>query len=102
MSDVRPVRTLLFCAGDRRVDTAALGIGARPASADEAREATGFAIGGVPPLGHERCREYQQFVLLPRRQFHVAPQVCPISRPKVSAPAPPGPTAPDEAESTRR
>ena len=45
---------MVLCAGDRRVDTAALGDGARPASPDEAREATGFAIGGVPPLGHER------------------------------------------------
>ena len=45
---------MVLCAGDRRVDTAAVGAGARPASADEAREATGFAIGGVPPLGHER------------------------------------------------
>jgi prolyl-tRNA editing enzyme YbaK/EbsC (Cys-tRNA(Pro) deacylase) len=25
----------------------------RPASADEVRAATGFAIGGVPPLGHD-------------------------------------------------
>jgi len=48
------VPAMVLCAGDRRVDTAALGDGARPASADEAREATGFAIGGVPPLGHDR------------------------------------------------
>jgi prolyl-tRNA editing enzyme YbaK/EbsC (Cys-tRNA(Pro) deacylase) len=46
--------TMVLCAGDRRVDTDRLGPGARPASAAEAREATGFAIGGVPPLGHER------------------------------------------------
>ncbi len=46
--------TMVLCAGDRRVDAAALGDGARTASADEVREATGFAIGGVPPLGHER------------------------------------------------
>jgi prolyl-tRNA editing enzyme YbaK/EbsC (Cys-tRNA(Pro) deacylase) len=46
--------TMVLCAGDRRVDTAELADDARPASADEAREATGFAIGGVPPLGHER------------------------------------------------
>jgi len=43
-----------LCAGDRRVDAAKLGDGARPARADEVREATGFAIGGVPPLGHDR------------------------------------------------
>jgi prolyl-tRNA editing enzyme YbaK/EbsC (Cys-tRNA(Pro) deacylase) len=36
------------------VDAAKLGEGARPARADEVREATGFAIGGVPPLGHDR------------------------------------------------
>jgi prolyl-tRNA editing enzyme YbaK/EbsC (Cys-tRNA(Pro) deacylase) len=46
--------TMVLCAGDRRVDTASLGVGARPAKADEVREATGFSIGGVPPLGHER------------------------------------------------
>jgi prolyl-tRNA editing enzyme YbaK/EbsC (Cys-tRNA(Pro) deacylase) len=44
--------TIVLCAGDRRVDTAKLG--GRPASAKEAREATGFAVGGVPPLGHDR------------------------------------------------
>ena len=45
---------LCLCAGDRRVDTAKLGDGVRQARGDEVREATGFAIGGVPPLGHER------------------------------------------------
>ena len=45
---------LCLCAGDRRVDTAKLGNGVRQAKGDEVREATGFAIGGVPPLGHER------------------------------------------------
>jgi prolyl-tRNA editing enzyme YbaK/EbsC (Cys-tRNA(Pro) deacylase) len=44
---------MCLCAGDRRVDPAKLGDGARAAKADEAREATGFAIGGVPPLGHD-------------------------------------------------
>jgi prolyl-tRNA editing enzyme YbaK/EbsC (Cys-tRNA(Pro) deacylase) len=43
---------LVLCAGDRRVDTARLGL--RRATADEVRQATGFAIGGVPPLGHDR------------------------------------------------
>jgi prolyl-tRNA editing enzyme YbaK/EbsC (Cys-tRNA(Pro) deacylase) len=41
---------LVLCAGDRRVDAAALGL--RRAKPDVVREATGFAIGGVPPLGH--------------------------------------------------
>ena len=45
---------LCLCAGDRRVDTAKLGHGVRQAKGDEVREATGFAIGGVPPLGHDR------------------------------------------------
>ena len=43
---------LVLCAGDRRVDTAGLEV--RRATPDEVREATGFAIGGVPPLGHDR------------------------------------------------
>jgi prolyl-tRNA editing enzyme YbaK/EbsC (Cys-tRNA(Pro) deacylase) len=42
--------TMVLCAGDRRVER----VDGRPASADEAREATGFAIGGIPPLGHDR------------------------------------------------
>jgi prolyl-tRNA editing enzyme YbaK/EbsC (Cys-tRNA(Pro) deacylase) len=42
--------TMVLCAGDRRVEQ----IAGRPATADEARSATGFAIGGVPPLGHDR------------------------------------------------
>src|SRR6266571_3959427 len=40
---------LCLCAGDRRVDTEKLGAGTRQAKGDEVREATGFAIGGVPP-----------------------------------------------------
>ena len=45
---------LVLCAGDRRVDTALVGDQVRRATPEEVREATGFAIGGVPPLGHER------------------------------------------------
>ena len=41
--------TMVLCAGDRRVTR----IDGRPASAEEARDATGFSIGGVPPLGHD-------------------------------------------------
>src|SRR6185295_16436046 len=44
---------LCLCAGDRRVDTGKLGDDVRQARGDEVREATGFAIGGVPPLGHD-------------------------------------------------
>jgi prolyl-tRNA editing enzyme YbaK/EbsC (Cys-tRNA(Pro) deacylase) len=40
---------MVLCAGDRRVS-----LDLEPASPDVVREATGFAIGGVPPLGHER------------------------------------------------
>ena len=42
------------CAGDRRVDVTKLGANVRQARGDEVREATGFAIGGVPPIGHDR------------------------------------------------
>lgn len=45
---------LCLCAGDRRVDTDKLGEGVRQAKPDEVRKATGFAVGGVPPLGHDR------------------------------------------------
>ncbi|MDX6386232.1 MAG: hypothetical protein QOD85_34 [Gaiellaceae bacterium] len=45
---------LCLCAGDRRVDTSKLGSGVRQADGDEVREATGYAIGGVPPVGHDR------------------------------------------------
>jgi prolyl-tRNA editing enzyme YbaK/EbsC (Cys-tRNA(Pro) deacylase) len=46
---------MVLCAGDRRVAADRLGL--RPASADEARAGTGFAIGGIPPLGHDRPLE---------------------------------------------
>ena len=46
---------IVLCAGDRRVASKRLGL--RPATADEARAGTGFAIGGIPPLGHDRPLE---------------------------------------------
>jgi prolyl-tRNA editing enzyme YbaK/EbsC (Cys-tRNA(Pro) deacylase) len=46
---------MVLCAGDQRVD--ADGLGLRAATPEEARAATGFAIGGVPPLGHDRDLE---------------------------------------------
>jgi prolyl-tRNA editing enzyme YbaK/EbsC (Cys-tRNA(Pro) deacylase) len=64
------VKSLVFVAGEapilalvsggNRVDldklAGAAGTGAaRRADGDEAREATGFAIGGVPPFGHARA-----------------------------------------------
>jgi prolyl-tRNA editing enzyme YbaK/EbsC (Cys-tRNA(Pro) deacylase) len=42
---------IALCAGDRRVGAKRLGL--RPATADEARAATGYSIGGIPPLGHD-------------------------------------------------
>jgi prolyl-tRNA editing enzyme YbaK/EbsC (Cys-tRNA(Pro) deacylase) len=50
MRDEEPV--IVLCAGDRRVATKRLGL--RAATAEEARAGTGFAIGGIPPLGHDR------------------------------------------------
>lgn len=48
MRDGEPL--MVLCAGDRRVAADRLGL--TPANADQARAATGFAIGGIPPLGH--------------------------------------------------
>jgi prolyl-tRNA editing enzyme YbaK/EbsC (Cys-tRNA(Pro) deacylase) len=50
LRDGQPV--MVLCAGDRRVDAGRLGL--KPAKADQARAATGFSIGGIPPLGHDR------------------------------------------------
>lgn len=64
----RIVKSLVFVAGDEavlvltsgsnRVDTAKLetllGCSIGRADADRVREATGFSIGGVPPLGHSQ------------------------------------------------
>jgi len=51
--DQTPV--MVLCAGDRRVAADRLGL--RAASADEARAATGFSIGGIPPLAHDEPLE---------------------------------------------
>ena len=55
--DGEPV--LVLMSGDRRVDTARLAAtldadGARRASLDECRAATGYAAGGTPAFGHAR------------------------------------------------
>ena len=55
MADGEPL--LVICGGDRRVDPAKVsalsGAGSvKMASADQVRQYTGYAIGGVPPLGH--------------------------------------------------
>lgn len=41
---------IVLCAGDRTVDIERLGL-SRPA-AKQVRELTGYAIGGIPPIGH--------------------------------------------------
>lgn len=56
----RPV--LALTSGARKVDTASLATLlavtlVRKATADEVREATGYAIGGTPPFGHPRSLE---------------------------------------------
>ncbi len=45
---------LCLCAGDRLVDLSQLGAGVEMARGRQVKELTGFAIGGVPPLGHDR------------------------------------------------
>jgi prolyl-tRNA editing enzyme YbaK/EbsC (Cys-tRNA(Pro) deacylase) len=55
LADGAPV--VVLCSGAVRIDetklTAVLGAsGVRRATADEAKSATGYAIGGVPPFGH--------------------------------------------------
>src|SRR2546428_11593986 len=45
---------LCLCAGDGRGDTEKLGALVGQAKGNEVREVTGFAIGGVPPVGHDR------------------------------------------------
>ena len=45
---------LCLCAGDRRVDLERVGEGVSMARGKEVKEATGYAIGGVPPVGHDR------------------------------------------------
>lgn len=54
VADDRPLIALV--SGENRVDLGKLerllGTSVRRATADEAKEATGYAIGGVPPLGY--------------------------------------------------
>ena len=45
---------LCLCAGDRRIDPVLLGEGVTMARGREVKEATGYAIGGVPPICHDR------------------------------------------------
>ena len=57
MADAAPI--LALASGANRVDAQRLGealsaADVRRADGDEARAATGFAIGGIPPFGHDR------------------------------------------------
>ena len=45
---------LCLCAGDRRIDLARVGDGVAMARGRQVKEQTGYAIGGIPPLGHDR------------------------------------------------
>jgi prolyl-tRNA editing enzyme YbaK/EbsC (Cys-tRNA(Pro) deacylase) len=49
----RPI--LCLCAGDRMVDLERVGEGLEMARGRQVKELTGYAIGGVPPLGHDRA-----------------------------------------------
>ena len=44
---------LFLCAGDRRIDLDALGSEVALARGGDVKRITGYAIGGVPPLGHD-------------------------------------------------
>lgn len=58
MADDQPVMALLSGADRLDPDRLATATGAatvRRATGDEARAATGYAIGGVPPFGHDRA-----------------------------------------------
>jgi len=61
------VPVMVLCAGDRRVDAKRLGL--RSANADQARAATGFAIGGIPPLGHDT--ELETLIDASLRRFEI-------------------------------
>ncbi len=72
------VPVVVLCSGADRVDEVRLRgvVGAavtRRATADEAKAATGYPIGGVPPFAHERaCRVIADKKLLGFRQVWAA------------------------------
>jgi prolyl-tRNA editing enzyme YbaK/EbsC (Cys-tRNA(Pro) deacylase) len=76
MADDRPV--LALTSGANRVELAALAAACgadhvRRATPEEAREATGFAVGGTPPLGHARpVRTFMDEDLLPLEEVWAA------------------------------
>ena len=76
MPDGKPL--LVICAGDRRVSTTRVAelVGAsevKMAPAEDVRRVTGFAIGGVPPIGHAtRLRVMMDSRLLEWPQVYAA------------------------------
>ena len=76
MADDRPV--IAFTSGANRVDPAKLAqvagaTSARRATPEEARDATGFAVGGTPPFGHPRpVRSYLDPALLAFQEIWAA------------------------------
>jgi len=74
---------IVLCAGDRSVNTAKLHL--TRASADQVRSLTGYAIGGIPPIGHGNLEtiidaSLQRFDLIwaaaghPHAVFPITPQ----------------------------
>jgi prolyl-tRNA editing enzyme YbaK/EbsC (Cys-tRNA(Pro) deacylase) len=53
LQDADGALLLCLCAGDRRIDLAAVGDGISMARGSQVKDETGYAIGGVPPLGHD-------------------------------------------------
>ena len=76
MAGDRPV--IAFTSGANRVDPAKLAAvtgetSARRATPEEAREATGFAVGGTPPFGHPQpVRSYLDPALLAFQEIWAA------------------------------
>jgi prolyl-tRNA editing enzyme YbaK/EbsC (Cys-tRNA(Pro) deacylase) len=76
IADDRPV--IAFTSGANRVDTAKLArvagaTSARRATPEEARDATGFAVGGTPPFGHPgSVRSYVDPALLAFQEIWAA------------------------------
>lgn len=76
IADGRPV--LALASGSNRVDESKLAAAAeavevRRATPEEARAATGFAVGGTPPFGHaERVRAFCDEDLLTHREVWAA------------------------------
>ena len=66
-----------IASGEHRIDTDKLADGldvaeVRQASADEVRAATGFAIGGVPPFGHDLPVVFDEALLRHERVWAAA------------------------------